>query len=207
MLAAVVPDREVLLASALGAALFAAAIGGFIAVQLTGGFSVLARAAKRLFGHRRSRRLQESAATLDAAIRDTYRRPRDVAAAVAILIAAQILLASEVVLAGSLMGHPIGIIEAILLKGIVTAIRGISFAVPAGLGVQEIGYIGLGKLLGLPEELMLAVSMATRIREVVPSIPFLIAWHRMEGHALLRRGLVETTHPPAVDRPANPHRP
>jgi putative membrane protein len=186
MLAVVVPDREVLLASILGAALLAAAIGGFVGVQLTGGFSVLARVAKRIIGHGRSRRLQDSAGKLDAAVRDTYRRPGDVVVAVAILVTAQVLLASEIVIAGSLMGQPIGISEAILLKGIVTAIRGISFAVPAGLGVQEIGYIGLGKLLGLPEELMLAVSLATRIREVVPSIPFLIAWQRMEGRALLR---------------------
>ncbi len=73
------------------------------------------------------------------------------------------------------------------IKGLVDGLRGVSFAVPAGIGVQEGGYIGIGILLGMPAELMLAISLATRVREIVPNIPFLIAWQHAEGRAWWRR--------------------
>ena len=87
----------------------------------------------------------------------------------------------------------------ILLKGLINAIRGVSFAVPAGLGLQEGGYIALGALLGMPADFMLALSLATRVRELAPSIPLLIAWQQVEGRALWRRRSTATE--PAPDQP------
>ena len=43
---------------------------------------------------------------------------------------------------------------------------------------------------------MLAVSLATRIREIVPNIPFLLARQHMEGQALIRRRAEEGTNGP-----------
>ena len=85
------------------------------------------------------------------------------------------------------MGAPIGFGDALLIKGLAVGLRGVAFAVPAGLGVQEGGFVAIGLMVGLPPELMIAVSLATRVREILPSIPFLFVWQHIEGRALWRR--------------------
>ena len=92
-------------------------------------------------------------------------------------------------LAGHLMGYPIGLAEAILIKGLIVGLRGVAFTVPGAFGIQEGGFIAIGALIGFPAELMLAVSLASRVREIVPSIPFLLAWQQVEGRALWRRSV------------------
>ncbi len=66
------------------------------------------------------------------------------------------------------------------------AVRGAAFAVPAGLGVQEGTFMVTGALVGLPPEVSLSLSLASRVREIVPSIPGLVAWQVSEGRALLQ---------------------
>ncbi len=187
MLAAVAPDERVVTGAIIGAVLLALGIGGFIAVQLGGSIPFFARAAAKVAGNGNWHRLIRSAADLNAAIRAIYRRPGAIALGCALRLTERLVLVGEVLLAAHLMGHPIGLAEAVLIKGLIGAVRGLSFAVPGGLGVQEGGYIGIGMLIGMPAELMLAISLATRVREIVPDIPFLIAWQHTEGRALWRR--------------------
>ena len=129
----------------------------------------------------------DGAAELDHAIGAIYRRPGALFVAVALRFGARTVLVGEVVLAAHLMGYSLGLAEAVLIKGLIIGLRGASFAVPGGLGIQEAGYVAIGVLLGMPADLMLALSLATRVREVVPSIPFLLAWQHDEGRALWRR--------------------
>ena len=51
-----------------------------------------------------------------------------------------------------------------------------AFAVPGALGVQEGGYVMLGRVVGLGPETALALSLAKRVRELVLGVPGLIAW-------------------------------
>ena len=74
-----------------------------------------------------------------------------------------------------------------MLKSLTGALRGAAFVVPSGWGVQEAGYVVLGGLIGLSPELMLAVSLATRARELLIGVPGLIAWQVAEGRWLWRR--------------------
>ena len=187
ILAAVAPDQKVVTGAIIGAVLLALGIGGFIAVQVGASLPFFARAAARVAGTDKWHKLVRGAADLNAAIRAIYRRPGAVALGCALRLTGHLVLVGEVLLAAHLMGHPIGLAEAVLIKGLVDGLRGVSFAVPAGLGVQEGGYIGVGILLGMPAELMLAISLATRVREIVPDIPFLIAWQHAEGRAWWRR--------------------
>ena len=76
-------------------------------------------------------------------------------------------LDSEVWLACYLLGFPISIIEALMLKSLTSTISDIAFFVPNAYGVQEGGYVMLGALLGMTPDIALAVSLATRIRELV----------------------------------------
>ena len=187
ILTTVAPDGRVVTGALIGAVLLALGIGGFIAVQVGATVPFFARAAAKAAGTEYWEKLVQGAADLNAAIRAIYRRPGAVALAVALRLTGRLVLVGEVLLAAHLMGHPIGLAEAVLIKGLVDGLRGVSFAVPAGLGVQEGGYIGVGILLGLPADLMLAISLATRAREIVPDIPFFIAWQHTEGREWWRR--------------------
>lgn len=187
MLAAVVDEPEIVRGAVVGALLLALGIAGFIAVQLAGGFSFFTRSGARVVGAGKWRDIVDSADALDGAIRDLYRQPRRILAAFALRLVGMVLLVGEVILAGHLMGVPIGLGEAVLLKGLVVALRGMSFAIPGGFGIQEGGYVAIGALIGLPADLMIATSLMTRVREILPSIPLLLLWQHTEGKALWRK--------------------
>ena len=189
LLAIVAPSREVVVGALIGAALLAFGIGGFIAVQIFGSFAFLARGAQRFGAAERWNGLVDGADRLDGAIRAIYRRPGAVTLACALRLTARVALVGEVMLAGHLMGYPIGLAEAVLIKGLIVGLRGVAFTVPGAFGIQEGGFIAIGALIGFPAELMLAVSLASRVREIVPSIPFLLAWQQVEGRALWRRSV------------------
>ena len=91
-----------------------------------------------------------------------------------------ILQTSEVWLACYLLGHPIGLIEAIMLKSLTSIITDLAFIIPNGYGVQEGGYLVLGVLVGLTAEFALALSLATRVRELIIDIPGLLYWQHIE---------------------------
>jgi len=93
----------------------------------------------------------------------------------------------EIVLIAALMGHPVDPGQAVVISGLVYAVRAMSFAVPGRIGIQEGGYVGVGALLGLPAALMLSMSLATRLREILPSIPLLLAWQHGEARRAWRR--------------------
>jgi putative membrane protein len=191
VLATLVPAEEVLLGGLIGAVALALGIGGFVAVQLLGSFTFLANSGARLLKAWRWQNSAVAGERLDDAIRAIYRRPGAIALACGLRMAGSIWLVSEIVLASHLLGQPIGLPEAIMLRALVGAIRGLLFVVPAGLGLQEGGYVALGALIGLPADLMLALSLASRVREIAPAIPFLILWQHIEGRALWRRHLSE----------------
>jgi len=52
--------------------------------------------------------------------------------------------------------------------------------VPGALGVQEAGLIVFAHVLGIDNELALAVSMAKRMRELACGLPALLSWQWME---------------------------
>jgi len=187
MMALLVPDREIIVGALVGAASLAVGIGGFVTIQLGGSLGFVARSAGRLFRAERWRGIEAGADAVDRAIRLLYRRPAAIALSTTLHVMSRVVLVGEVMLASHLIGHPLGFAEAVLLKGLVDAVRGLSFAIPAGIGVQEGGYVALGALLGMPADGMLALSLASRVREILPSIPLLIAWQNVESRALWRR--------------------
>ena len=73
-----------------------------------------------------------------------------------------------------------------MLRALIGAVRGLSFVVPAGLGLQEGAYVALGALIGLPADMMLALSLASRLREILPNLPALVIGQHLEGRQLWR---------------------
>ncbi|HEX7006421.1 MAG TPA: lysylphosphatidylglycerol synthase domain-containing protein [Alphaproteobacteria bacterium] len=180
-------DRQVIAGGAVGFALFAAGVAGFFLVQRLGVFGPAARAAaqitKRTFWHG----LAGSAADLDHEIRATYRRLERFLWAATAKLSTRIVLATEVSVAALLMDQHIPLLDAFMIRSLAVTVRAMAFAIPGGLGAQEGAFVAVGALIGYPADLMLAISLATRVREIVPYLPGLLAWQLAEGRALRRR--------------------
>ncbi len=183
LLVALAPDNPLSLAVFAGAALLATGFVVFVAVQWLGAFGVISRFAGRFEGSEMWQRFAVNAGEADKAIRALYARPGVLVVSSLIRLSARLMLIGEVWLAAYLMGQPIGLAEAAMLKSLSFALRGGAFAIPGGLGLQEGGYVALGALIGAPADLMLAVSLATRLREVLPSLAGLVAWQYTESRA------------------------
>ncbi len=74
-----------------------------------------------------------------------------------------------------------------MLNSLAIALRSAAFIVPGGIGVQEGGYVVVGALVGLPADVMLTISLATRLGELIEGLPGLLAWQFAEGGAYRRR--------------------
>ena len=133
-----------------------------------------------------SRLLAEGADSLDEELRATLRRGWALLLAGGLQLVAFISASFEVWFALRLFGHPISIEAAVALESLTQAARYLAFIVPAGIGVQEAGFVLFGHMLGVGAGLALSVSFAKRLREVLCGVPSLASWQWMEGRRLHR---------------------
>jgi putative membrane protein len=157
--------------------LFAMGLLAFYRLQRRGLFGLLARTLARVTG---GSTLLGGAEALDRAVGAVYRRRGAVLRSAWWNLASWLLGTGETWLALRFLGRPVSVEEALLLESLGQAARNAAFVVPAGLGVQEGGYLVLGGLLGLPGDVSLALSLAKRTREVVLGVPGLVGWQAAE---------------------------
>ena len=167
--------------------LLAIAIALLVIAQRAGAFSFFASRAVKLARRPGWEGLVAKASDLDGAIRDLYGRPRTILAASALRMLGRMSASAEVWLAARLLGHPISIVDALLLRSFAIVARAVAFPVPGGLGVQEGSFVAIGALIGMPPDVALASSFAGRVREIVSSVPGLLTWQYVEGRGLWRR--------------------
>lgn len=86
------------------------------------------------------------------------------------------LTAVEVWFALRVMGHPVSLGSAVVIESLGQALRSIAFVVPAALGVQELGLIAFGTLVGLAPDVSLALSLAKRARDLLIGLPSILSW-------------------------------
>ena len=187
LLASMSLDDDLALSAALGLAILAAGIAGFLVVQRAGMFRIMVRSAHKVTGAQRIEEMVGTAEEVDAAVRNLYHDWPRVLRASLWRLAALILQTGEVWLAATLLGFPIGIIEALMLKSLSSTLSDAAFVVPNSYGVQEGAFMVLGALVGLAPESALAISLAIRLREVLIDVPGLILWQHAEGRALFWR--------------------
>ena len=89
----------------------------------------------------------------------------------------------EVCLILHFFGTDIGVGSGLIIESLGQALKAVGFAVPGAIGVQEGGYVVVCRLLNIPPETAIAVSLIKRMREAVLGIPGLILWHRTEAKA------------------------
>jgi putative membrane protein len=161
-----------------------AMVVGFFFAQRRGLFGRAMRFASRFAARFSKKRdwssLVSRAEAVDNAVVDLYKRPGPVAASFALSLAGWVIGTGEVWLALHMMGSPVGWTEALMLESLGQAIRGAAFAVPGSLGVQEGGYLLLARLIGLPPEAALALSLAKRARELLLGVPGIVYLHFAE---------------------------
>lgn len=118
---------------------------------------------------------------LMATVSEIYGDRRRVMRSILVHLAAWVAGCIEAWAALHMLGHPLDWPDVIALESLIFAIRSAAFVVPAGLGLQEGGYVLIGAALGLPAEVALAVSLLKRGRELILGLPTLLVWHWMEG--------------------------
>lgn len=91
----------------------------------------------------------------------------------------------EVCLILHFFGTDTGIGPGLVIESLGQALKAVGFAVPGAIGVQEGGYVVVCRLLGIPAETALALSLMKRVREVALGLPGLILWHRSESSAAI----------------------
>lgn len=170
----------------IGTAIMVALLIGFYRVQRRGLFGVLIHTLRRIVRSDHRDAFTDGAAALDAAVLKLYRKHRALAAASLWHLLSWLVGAGEVWLALYFLGHPLGLLEVLLLESLGQAVRAAAFTVPGALGIQEGGYLILGGLLGLSPDMALALSLTKRVRELALGGPGLIAWQLDSNRHLLR---------------------
>lgn len=179
-------DVDTLWRVALGVALSLPLVAAFVAVQRWGLFNLLNRLLRALFGDKFAA-LAQGSRRLDQTIRLIYRRRRALALCCVWQFLAWVVGAGEIWLALYFLGHPVSLIDALILEAAAQAVSSAAFIVPGAIGVQEGGYVLFGTMLGLDPEVALALALARRVRDVLIFVPGLILWQLSEGKRLIIR--------------------
>lgn len=180
-------DDALIIGVAAGSALLGAGVAVFVVLQRAGALGSLAKSAAARFTSPLMNAAVTNTVEVDAVIRAIYRRRGRIELSSLIRLGSRIALVGEIWLAAYFMGHPLTLWEALMLKSLVGSLRGVAFFVPNGFGVQEGAYVVLGAVIGLPPDFALAVSLASRARELIVSVPGMLAWQHIEGRAFWRK--------------------
>ena len=177
----------VVAAISIGLVVVGALLGIFTVLQNFGLFRYLADKLVSVARGRAWLDLVGGAERMDGELTALYRRRAGVFQSLFWRIAAWLAGTGEIWLGMYFLGHPIGLIEAIMVESVIQAIRSAAFAIPGGLGVQEAGFLLLGSFIGLGPDVSLALALIRRARELMFGIPGLIAWQVQEGRRIFKR--------------------
>jgi putative membrane protein len=149
------------------------------------------------------KRLQQVAARFGPNLRESgiTLRGADVDAAIGVLFEAHARLARALCwqFAGLLaecletwaalrfLGVSVSFSQALILESLTQAARQFLFIVPAGLGVQELGLVAVGHVLGIGSDVAIALSLAKRMTRIVFGVPALLAWQWTEAQEGIKR--------------------
>jgi putative membrane protein len=169
-----------------GLVIAVAAFVGFFLAQRRGMFGFITRILSRFVQSKEWQGLVQGGETLDHTVRSLYSRRAALLGCAASTILSLTVASGEVWIALLAMNLNPSFLHAFILQSMAYTIRSAAFAVPAGIGVQEGGYVFVGSLLGIPGDAAFALSLIARMRELGIGIPGLILWQLVEGRRLLR---------------------
>jgi len=186
------PGASFIVPTLAGLLLAAAAIGGFAYAQNAG----LLLRIETVVSEWTSGWLEPvriSMQGIHAITRRIYRRRGAVLMAFLIHLLAWFVGAMAAWVGLRFIGHPLAWHQVVALEAMIAALRSVAFISPAGLGVQEAGYVLAGQLFGLDAATALALSMLQRAAEWLRAVPALLMWQACEGnhwwHSLRSRNM------------------
>jgi putative membrane protein len=165
-----------LLQAGAGIATFSLLLLAFGLLQRRGLFLRLARIFEHTARGRAWQGLVGSAAALDREIVARYQDRTRLSICAAWRLLGWLWGSTEVWLAFWLLGHPVGLAEAVILESLGQTMRSVAFMLPGGLGAQEGGIVVGGLMLGIGPDLALAIALIKRVRELAYGVPGLVAW-------------------------------
>ena len=161
--------------------------GGLIIVQRLGLLGAMAKLAGKLVKHESWDNITFSATEVDQVIRELYGDKLKVLLATLYRLSSLALHTFELWLACYLLGRPIDLVEALLLRSLTATLSDLAFIIPNAYGVQEGAFILIGALIGFDPEFSLALSLSLRIRDLVFDPVGLITLHLVESRRFLRQ--------------------
>jgi putative membrane protein len=160
-----------------------------IAVAIGAGFVAFQRHAHHWVARNIAPRLIPGSATHAPSVAETldtiYESPLRFATSLLLHFCGWIGSACVTWVAFHLIGHPTDLSSVIMIESLVNAARSAAFVVPNALGVQEAAYALLTPLVGVGEEIGLAVSLLKRARDIAIGIPIVLIWQTLEGRRVL----------------------
>ena len=173
-------DDELALVALGGFVVLTACVTGFVLVQRAGMFEFLAHWGEKLLKPDSFGGLRLGAREIDSCVVGIYTRKSRFIRSVLLKTLALVWQTLEVWAACLLLGHPVGAIEALMLKSLTITLSDVAFVIPNAYGVQEGAFILIGGLVGMTPDTALAVSLALRIKDILLDPAGLLALHRIE---------------------------
>lgn len=121
------------------------------------------------------------------AVKSIYRRPSRLAVCLFLHLSTWLASVVGAWLILRLIGWPRPFLRVAAMESLLLAVRNAAFVVPAGLGVQEGGYVLLAPLFGLSPSAALALSLLKRARDIAIGVPVLLSWQALEIRRPLHR--------------------
>jgi putative membrane protein len=181
-----VGSSNTVLKLALGLLLSVPVLAAMIIVQRLGFFGILTKLFTLMFRDH-WKRFAGDTAKFDRAVHAMYRRYDRVLICGFWQFMSWTMGTFEIWLALYFLGHPISVLESLMLESLIQASASAAFAVPGAIGVQEAGFALFGHMLGLAPEIAAALAVIRRCRDLLLYVPGLIAWQMHEGHWLIKR--------------------
>jgi putative membrane protein len=128
----------------------------------------------------------ERAGAIERATDELFRRYRRIISASLVHLLSWFGGGGNVWITYHLLGATPSFLDAFAIESTLSGALAISFMVPAGLGVQELTYVGVGGLFGMPAHLSLSLSLIRRARDIVIGAPSLLLWQAFEARKLHR---------------------
>jgi putative membrane protein len=180
-------EQDLVAAALVGFFILGAGTAGFVLVQKAGIVRAAVNSAYMITKSDYFDTMKDGADRVDTCVRNCYSRSGRLMQSISWRVLTLLLQSAEVWVAAYVLGHPITIMEAIFLKSLTSTLSDIAFIIPNAYGIQEGAFIVLGAMIGLAADLMLAVSLSIRIRELIIDVPGLAIWQHLEGRHFFKK--------------------
>lgn len=182
MLMARDPHSSLALPLAIGLALIVGGVAALFWAEKHSAalFHKLGRRIAARWLHQAARRADE----VETEFNRLFSQPRRLALAAGLHLLGWIAGGFTVWLAYHFLGADIGVVPAMAIEGLLSGALAVAFLVPGGFGVQEVAYVAIGHLFGMPANLSLGLSLLRRARDIAIGAPALASWQLAELRSL-----------------------